>query len=93
MESTSGQTYVGERAQGQSVGSDTVVGYNAVLLSSLDAHSIERKQMNSCNMGDEVSGHPATSAIVRPLNNKTKFRCPDDRVSLIHRTELSVGII
>jgi hypothetical protein len=93
MGSTNGQRRVDGRAQGQSVGANAVVGYNAVHLSSLETHNIEQKQMPSCNMGEEVNGHPTIKGVVGSSNSKTKFERLGDEVGLIHCVVLSVSIL
>ena len=60
MESTNGQTRVNGCIQEQSVGVDAVVGHNMALLSSLEDHNTEQKQMPSRKMGEESNSDAAT---------------------------------
>ena len=83
MESTNGQRCVNGCAQGQSVGTDAVVGHNIALLSSPKAHNTIQEQMPSSHMGDEVNSHPASRAAKGSSNDKTKYERLDNRVSLI----------
>lgn len=60
MESTDGQSCMNGRAEGQSLGADEVVGYTAVLPSSLEALKTEAWQLPLCNMDEGVNGDPTT---------------------------------
>ena len=93
MESTNSQRCVNGRTQDQSVGTDAVVGHNAVLLSSMEAQNTGQEHTPSCNMGDEVNSHPAIRTALISSNDKTKFERLDDRVSRIRCIALAVNIL
>ena len=93
MESINGQRRVNGCAHGPSVGADAVVGHNVVLLSSLEDHNAEQKQIPSCNVGDEGNSYPAIRSTVLSSNDMTKLERLDDRVSVFQCTALVVGTI
>ena len=93
MESTNGQRCANGCTQERSVGADAVVGHNLALLSSLEAHNTEQTQIPSCDVGDEVNGHPAIKRTFGSSNEMTKFERLDDRVSVIQCTALAISML
>jgi len=93
MESTNSQKCVNERAQGQSVNANAMVGHIMVLLSALEAHNTQQKQVTSCNMDDKVNSHPTIRRAAGSSNDMTKFERRDDRVSVSQCTALAAGIL
>lgn len=82
MGSTNGQSCVNERAQGHSAGVNGMVGHLMALLSTLEAHNTQQKQISSCYMDEEVNSHPAIGRAVESSNDMTIFERRDDRVSV-----------
>ena len=89
MESTNGQRCANGCTQERSVGADAVIGHNLALLSSLT----EQTQIPSCDVGDEVNGHPAIKRTFGSSNEMTKFERLDDRVSVIQCTALAISML
>ena len=71
IEFTYGQRCMDGRDQGQSAAA-TVDGYRAVLPPSLEAPSTERKQLPSCNMGEENNSGPAIAWLPEKIGQSAR---------------------